>query len=330
MNKYDGFLFGNGLSLNLLNQLMTCVPSEKYYLMSVDSFLKALINRDLSEREQRKVFKLLYKKQSTENLKSYRKMQNAISRYYLKHDANIEYHLGVDLFQNDDCGYDYELIKTIFPFLYNIWHDILVEFIKFMGLDKRIKSFIASVNEHLQYDKYVFTTNFDRFFDDLCPEHLHGKFVLPFVKMDDLIFERIDKKSFMYKCIWGWNGVGKLYFINQYSTKQGYDQFFDFNFFFDSNIHMKNLLIYGLGFQKAGYMKKLSGEISKYKSVNIGGIVDEHILIRLQGLQTQKQLEYVTFTYYADSELKHFQELVDYYEIKRVIYKKSSEFVFTM
>jgi hypothetical protein len=330
MNKYDGILFGNGLTLNFLSQLRAHIPPDKHYLISIDSFLKAIINEELSEREQRKVFKLFYKKQSIDNLKFYEKMQSEIAKYYKKHDANIEYHLGVDLFQDADCRYNYPLMKSLFPFLYNIWHDILIDYINHMGLDSRIKSFIKSVDEYTNQDRFIFTTNFDRLFDGLNPDHLHGRFVMPFKKMDELIFKHIDDEEFLYKCIWGWNGVGKLNFIDQYRSIQGYNRLFDFKFFFGFNFHIKHLLIYGLGFQKAGYIKKMAEAMPKYNSVTIGGVVDEHVLMRLQGLQTQKQLDDVTFTYYAESELKHFEELVDYYDIKRVTYKKSSEFLFTI
>lgn len=38
--KYDGIIFGNGMTLNLFNQLKVHIPKEKQYLFSIDEFLK--------------------------------------------------------------------------------------------------------------------------------------------------------------------------------------------------------------------------------------------------------------------------------------------------
>ncbi len=330
MYKYDGFLFGNGMTLNLLSQLKTAIPLEKQYLIGIDDFLKSLIENKLSKREERQIFHLFYRKNDIENHKNFERLKDTVAQYYKAHDANIEYYLGVDLFQEDTCGYDYTLIKSIFPFLYNIWHELLIEYLYYLGLDKNIEIFMNTVNEYLNDKRYIFTTNFDRFADSLNPAHLHGKFVTPFKKCSDLVLKHIDESHFIYKCIWGWNGIGKLNFIDQYKKIIGYDNFFNFNFFYDSNAHVKHLLIYGIGFQISGYIEALSTVKPEYKKPTMGGVVDEHILIRLQGLQTQHQLEHITFTYYADSELQHLQELVELYGIKNVMYKKSSAFLFSI
>jgi hypothetical protein len=167
--------------------------------------------------------------------------------------------------------------------------------------------------------------------DKMCPQHLHGKFVMKYSKANELIFEYMDDGKFLYKCLWGWNGVGKLCFINDIKKINGYENYFDFSsFFFKKDFHIKHLLVYGVGFQKSGYIEDLSKYKPEYDAPVIGGIIDEHILLRISGLQEQKQLENVTFSYYVDNELVHFQELVEYFNIKNVNFEKSTKYHFTI
>ena len=41
---YDGILFGNGMSINLISQLRKYVPEEKQYLLNLDSFIKRALH----------------------------------------------------------------------------------------------------------------------------------------------------------------------------------------------------------------------------------------------------------------------------------------------
>lgn len=44
---YDSILFGNGLTINLLNQLKPFIPPEYSYLLTFDGFMSAFINGTL-------------------------------------------------------------------------------------------------------------------------------------------------------------------------------------------------------------------------------------------------------------------------------------------
>lgn len=328
--EYDGFLFGNGLSINLLYQIKDCIPQEKHYLLNIDDFLLSFIHNKLSSEEDNRIFYLFYDKCNIQNIKFYEQLKKCIAQYYETHNANIEYYLGVDLFRKKDCGYDYPAVKSFFPFLYNIWFDILQEFLKYQKVDLYISNFVNSIRTILKPNAGIYTTNFDRLMDKLSPYHLHGKFVKNFTKANELIFKYIDDEHFLYKCLWGWNGVGKLNFINDIRKTNGYETYFDVSFFFENDFHIKHLLVYGVGFQKSGYTEDLAKYKPIYSSPAIGGIIDEHILLRISGLQNQKQLENVTFSYYVDKELTYFQELAEYFNIKNVYFRKSTEFLFTI
>lgn len=328
--KYDGLLFGNGLSLNLIKQIEPFIKEEKRYILNIDTFLQAFVERRLSYREENRIFNIFYKNKDIRNLRHFEELRNAVAQYYKSHDANIEYWLGVDLFKEKTCNYDFPLIKSLFPSLYNIWHEIMIDYLTHTNISPLICSFNSSVMTVLSEQAKIYTTNFDRLFEDIKPKHLHGIFIKNYRKFEELILSFIDDKTFYYKCIWGWNGIGKWNYIEKIRNIPKHEIYFDFDFFFNPNIHISNLLIYGMGFQTSGYIDELSEEMPKYKQSTFGGIVDEHILVRLNGLQTQKQLDNITFAYYADKDLSRYQQLVSHFNLKNVSYIQSSILPFSI
>lgn len=50
---YNGIMFGNGLTLNLLNQIKEFIPHEKRYLLNINDFLNHWTNNKLTAREER-------------------------------------------------------------------------------------------------------------------------------------------------------------------------------------------------------------------------------------------------------------------------------------
>jgi len=330
MEKYDGFIYGNGLSLNLLQQLKPLVNKRKQYILNVDDFFKAFISKELSPKEENRLFLLLYKSKTIENQKYFEIMRNEIKTYYNVGNGNIEYCLGVDLFREKDCGYNFGFIQTIFPLLYNIWHEIVLDYLLYSKLDEPILNFENSVLSIFDEHPIIFTTNFDRFTDGLKPKHLHGIFISNIKKLEELIFLHINEKEFLYKCLWGWNGIGKLNFINKIKVVDGYEKYFDFDFFFSKDLKINNLLIYGIGFQTSGYINEISQVMPKYKNHTIGGIIDEHILVRLEALQQQGWLHNITFTYYSENDLEHYKSLSDYFNLQNVEYLSTHNFNFSI
>lgn len=327
--KYDGMLYGNGLSLNLIKQLELYIEQDKRYLLNINDFLKAFIDNRLSEREENHIFRVFFKLKNIKNRENFEKIRNVFSEYYKLHDANIEYWTGVHLFKDKKSSEELRYISTIFPSIYNIWHEIMIEYIEYKKLNTLIEIFEESIRLNLDKDAYVYTTNFDRLSEGLKPKHLHGFFKKGYKKYEELILASRNEKEYYYKCLWGYNGMGKIAFIQDIIKNiSGYEEFFDFNFFFDDNIYIKNLLVYGMGFQKAGYMEAISEKIHIYKKPTIGGIVDEHILLRLNALQLKDKLQNITFGYYSDKDLQHYRDISDRYELKRVNYIKTSSLPF--
>ena len=136
--------------------------SRKKYLLNIDDFLKAFIGGRLSHREEERIFNLLYKKKDIGSLKYFEAFRSAFSQYYKAHNASIEYWLGVDLFKENICGYDYPLIKSIFPSVYNVWHELVMDYFDFVKVSNLINSFNHSVAAVLSEKSTIYTTNFDR------------------------------------------------------------------------------------------------------------------------------------------------------------------------
>ena len=326
--KYDGILFGNGMTLNLLSQLKSQTIKQKRYLLDIDDFLKSYISNSISPREEERIFSLFYDQKCPKNIMYFNKIKKEIANYYMVHNSNIEYWLGKDLFMASHCGYNFSLIKTIFPGLYNIWHEIMFDYLFYSGQQPYIKNFSHSVKHVLDTDLYVFTTNFDRLLNDLCPQHLHGSFVSRYKKYREICFSFINEEEFYFKCLWGWNGIGKQEYIKNLKTIREHGDYFDFDFFFDENICVKNLLIYGMGFQISGYMSNLAQVNLKYKNPIHGGIIDDHILQRLRVMQSSRQLSNITFAYYSDKDKHHYEQLAALFNLRNVDYIPSQLFDF--
>lgn len=315
MNKFDGLIFGNGMTINLINQLKEKVDRKYLYLFNIDEFLMKLISNSLDYNIEKRVFKIFYDKETVENRKYFNKLKKELEKYYLNNNSNIEKILGRDMFTETD--YDLGGIKSIFPALYNAWFNILMDYCKNNSLDEYINSFYYDVKEILDSNCKVYTTNFDYLADNiLVPEHIHGRFISNLNKYNGICLCKRNDKEFYFKYIWGWNGIGKLGMINELTSVASSKYFFDFDFFF-KDIEIKYLLIYGLGFQRSGYItEEFLLKYPKYKQEGLEcSVIDEHILMRIKWMQNKDLLNSVTISYFLEEEKEYFKQLLDYYKI---------------
>lgn len=253
----------------------------------------------LSPREDRIVFRSFYENKEQLTLKFYSTIKEKFREYYQRHNGNIEYHFGSIFFEVEKADYDFGIIKDLFPAFYNVWYCILSEYLSYMKLKSYVNRFYNSVYGMLDSQTNIWTTNFDKFADSIIPVgHLHGEFVDSITKYTDIVLHMKNEKEFYFKYIWGHNGHGKMEFIKEYYQKPGYEEYFDFSFFMNENIKIKNLLVYGFGFQKSGWTEALGDYKDTYKKPFYGGIIDEHILFRIQSLQKNSKIENVTMSYY--------------------------------
>ena len=327
-DKFDAILFGNGMTLNLFYQLREYIKAEKQYLLDIDSFLKYLIEDKLTHREEQCVFKVFYRKNSHENNKNFSVIKDELRKYYQEGNANIEKIMGRALF--GEVNYNGGLIRTIFPILYNIWFDIVYQYIVHIGLEEYMKNFYTSIKQLVSKEALIYTTNFDYLADNyLEVKHIHGSFIKGVSNINEAILGAKNDKEFYFKYIWGWNGLGKLSVMEEIKYISNSDKYFNFDFFY-KDVEIDNLLIYGMGFQQAGYISEsFLEEYPQYRNnLSIGTVVDEHILIRIKGLQNLGKLNNVTISYHWEEEKEYFEMLFNTYEIQNVQYINTSEFAF--
>lgn len=304
--KYDGMLFGNGLTLNLLYQLKKEIPEEKRYLLNIDDFLKAWLKGGISQREERIIYSSIYGNKK-DKWKYFEIVKKELGTYYQEFDSNIEYTIGYLLFKKSE----YADIVRMFPALYNIWYIILKDYLEYLGLNEQINHFYQSVKDITGMPTYVFTTNFDLFAEMLNPQHLHGKFVTKMKTCNDVAYKVINSgENFYFRYIWGHNGIGKMNCIQLLSEYDDHQEYFDFDYFYDEKFEINNMLIYGMGFKKSGYIDDLKMQFKRYEEPVLGGIIDEHVLLRIKGLQTMKRLKHIDVTYFDEEEKIHLEKVL--------------------
>lgn len=324
--KYDGILFGNGMTLNLLQQLKPFVPQDKQYLLKIDDFLKCWIKGGITKREERIFYSSIYGNMP-DRWNFFDKLKSEMGKYYNKYKADIEYTLGALLFEETE----YKDIISAFPAIYNIWYIILRDYLEYLNLGPMIKEFYDSVNRETGYPQYIWTTNFDLFGETIEPEHIHGRFLAKMRKYEDIIYKMINNgESYYYKHIWGHNGVGKICSIKQLMQYPDYGDYFDFRYFFDNDVKMEKMLIYGMGFKKSGFIDDLKTAYPKYEKAAFGAIIDEHILMRVNAMQNLGLVNEIDITYFDDKEREHINEVLEIMMIKNYRLIQCSNFNFTI
>lgn len=325
--EYDAMIFGNGLTLNLLSQLKAYIPLEKHYLLAFDTFMASFINEQLPADLDHRIFFALYTQNSIANQKYYAEMKSIFRTYYHYCDGNIEKYFGLAEFQRNN-SFNYSAVKTYMPFFYNIWFCILDRMLIETHQRKRIHKFYTSVKNSLSPNASIYTTNFDLLADPfLSPKHLHGRFVQDLRTFGDCVWQR-EETEFTFKYLWGWNGLGKGIAIYEKQHNLGAKQLFDWDFFLNDQ-PITHVLIYGLSFQCSGFVTNdLIKAMPQYKQPQVGAFVDEHILLRLKGLQNKHTNLKVTFAYYDECILEHYHQVADVYDLKYTNFIPSAELLF--
>lgn len=328
--KYDGLLYGNGLSILLLSQLKQIALQKYTYEFSFNDFARQFAKGAISEREKRELSKLfdgLFNSRTVRN--SYDDYRQFISCVIEKDGVDFEQILGRDIIWDDkDEKARNTVLHSIYPIMYNYWGNNTVGLINSVFKKDYLLSFCKSVKSILTDNAYVFTTNFDAFTNHLKPRHLHGRFVDPLTCEKDLVYKFFgDNGDYFYKFIWGHNGVGKFNLIrSMHDLYCDCGKVFDWDFFYDDQIKIENLLVFGMGFKNSAY----SSAISPYdeQTIHEGFVIDDHILFRLNKLQEEGRLKAITFAYYSENEKGRYEKLAGIYGLRNIELIQSCEFDF--
>ncbi len=129
-------------------------------------------------------------------------------------------------FLQGNAAYDYSLMMSLFPYLYNICFNIVCKYLT-DNFESDIKKYYHSVKKSLKENPHVVTTNFDKYADFEIDnvQHIHGEFV-ELTSLDDLNYS-VKNEKIEYKTIWGHNGTGKQEAINV----RKHSKLYNFRFF---------------------------------------------------------------------------------------------------
>jgi hypothetical protein len=308
--EFDAVLFGNGLTLCYQKQIQSLIPEKYKHALYFDDYIEAIMNNSTTPREKNmllKMFKPGYNYSFDLILKELRKAKEEFGR-------GFEWTWG-KLITDPSHFADYKVIVDCLPILYNLWYCNLQSLINFLGIQGTQTTFAQSLRQYLQKDGRIFTTNFDGFFDVLCPEHIHGHFVKNLSNYRDLIWHKTSSDEFYYPFIWAPAEVGKMDMIEKFEQIMSNREYFNFDFF-HHQFRAHNMLIFGMGFSRAGYMEGLEEYDSKYGRYSFGSCIDDHIIIRLQHLQKSGFLGKVSFAYYDELSQRHYQKIISDYELQ--------------
>jgi hypothetical protein len=323
LNNYDTLIFGNGMTINLLGQLKGIIPIENHYLLSFNEFMIAFINDRLPQLYDEHIYRVLYKQNNKGYQSKYKFIKTEFKKFYNNGETNFEYYIGKNIFDKQIELSD-TYIRSLYPALFNIWLDILYNYIS-INYKPQISCFYKSVKDSLNCKNYL-STNFDYLADRyINVEHLHGK--MKKIGMFNDVVLKMDKKNTYYKTVWGHNGIGKLNTIIEYAKEKNCSAYFDFDFFLNDK-NYNNVLIYGMSFQRAGYITDdFISEFPDYENSNyIGTCIDDHIVIRLKALQDMNLVNKVSVCYHNETSYEHLNGLFIESGIKNLDFIKSSEF----
>jgi hypothetical protein len=315
---YDSLLFGYGLSLAVSKSLSSSLKitgRQKEYLY-FDTFFKAFITSNEHKRVYRDFLK--YFKITQESALAHRNTKIYLaSRLDEILSYGFERWVSKYLFSSDNpVGGDTKIYIYI---LYNYWaHVLYKELLVSSEAEKLYAKIGEKILQQIRNKEQIFTTNFDTFLDKyLHPHHLHGKFSLPLENITDLILY-LDGEKFEYGYLFGTNGIEKLSRLDKI-RKLTQDKY-KLDFFYNRNIDLGHLLIYGLSFGTAEFFTKdFLNKYPKYKDDFLMRSIDGHILIKLNERFQKKLLSKITLSYHTNQDLEYLKKMFSSIEVASIV-----------
>ncbi len=324
---YDSFLYGYGLTLAVSSRLSHTVeltPWQSKYLF-FSSFFRAFITSE----DHRKVYRDFLK---------YFEIDYEAARIH----ANTKEELASKLDEIEQYGFERWVSKNLFSkvdevdsdkkaylyMLYNYWgHLYSSEILINSKVQVQLDEISEWILQRIKTTEQIYTTNFDIVLDKyLNSQHLHGIFSLPLKDMSDIILAPYpDGKYFEYAFLFGTNGLEKLSRLDK--IRQLTQDRYKLDFFYNHNVDLGHLLIYGLSFGLAEFFtEEFLEKFPEHENGYLVRSVDGHILIKLNERFQKKKLSKITTTYYTDDDLKHLEYIFSMTDFCSIVdFKHSSE-----
>lgn len=320
---YDSFLYGNGLSLSILSKIKetTSSPLARYLDCSlfINEFARSQPHSKIL-REYSNLFTITKESQEVhaEALSTLGVCCDEIS------GLGFERWVSKYLFQKDRTS---KTTQTYIYMLYNYWYHVISrEIISSKAALNIISSYSSLINNLLENNCLIFTTNFDSLLDNnLSIQHLHGRFVVPLAKVNDIISHTYEDGTFEYRYLFGTSGLEKT--VRLKGIQKTFQHTYDLDFFYNTSLNLGSLLIYGLSFGKTEFMSdEFLDSNPDHKQLKLIMSVDGHIIEKLSIKHQAGQLTKITISYYSDADLANYNNIFQDSAIEHIIeYKHCDE-----
>jgi len=301
---YDSLLYGYGTTLATLGEISRKIKLSERQLayLYFDDFFRSFIHSDDHQKIYRdflKCFNLTWEVER--NLTTVKKVLSERSEEILSY--GFERWVSKHIFDKEK---KIESNERFFVYmLYNYWAHVLErEILSKKNVKNEIDSIANTIKSKIKNSGSIYTTNFDTFFDDILkPDHLHGSFSIPLLKEKQIrMFNYNNDENFEYGYLFGTNGIEKLSRINRIRKRQ--QDRYQLRFFYDEDLDLGHLLIFGMSFGKAEFMsEKFLNAYPDQEQFYLSRSVDGHILQKLNQKMEADKLQKITASYYNEEAL---------------------------
>lgn len=306
---YDSLLYGYGLTCFVFDKIDPFIsssnPCKKYF--SINTFLKEFLNAEKHKhilRDFNRYFEL-----SNETNEGHEEARN-----YLKSETDNILNYGFERWVSKNLFNKSNKIPkiadTYIYILYNYWYHLIhKEILSKPSIITELNLIGKKIIDSISDKSKIFTTNFDSILDKtLKPKHLHGRFIIPLDNIDQMIIPLKNEKEYEYSYLFGSNGFEKAQRIKEFPPES--QKFFDLDFFFNHNLYLGHLLIFGLSFSKTEIITTdFQKKYPQYENWYSVKSVDGHILLILKRMIDGNQIKKITISYYRKEELEYYREL---------------------
>lgn len=318
MEHFDSFLYGNGLTLHIFQQINERVVEKNKAFLYADQFVNYFLNLPIHSKLHR-IYNT-YFTMDHDVASNHRIAQNYIKSNIADiHKYGFEHWLGQKTFGNN---IEEQQAMTYLYLLYNYWYRLCYE--RILSYETQfLKQYSDTILKQLSNPSNIFTTNFDTILDEyIKPKHIHGQFKLSVMKASEIVCP-FNSRENGYYYLFGSNGYNKLHILNQHSLKK--TPTYDFSFFYDRNLFLGHLYIFGLSLSNSTIIpKELMTKKPEYKNFLLLNIIDGHIITQLKNMYKLKKLKKITISYYSEADKTHLLEIFKKSALKKILVLEST------
>lgn len=326
---YDSFLYGYGLNLAISHKIASVLPKRKTQYLFFNDFFHEFIAGD----ENLKIYKDFLKYFDIDS--NTIKMHEDTKRYLASKKEEISsygFERWVSKYLFDEKSKVTGTVKFYIYILYNYWaHIVNANILPTQQARIVLQEFADTISMELNDKNKTFTTNFDFFLDQyLSPHHIHGFFSLPLRNIKEIILPgTLTRKEFEYVYLFGTNGFEKLSRLDK--IRQLTQAQYQLDFFYDLDLDLGHLLIYGLSFGLGHLLpKEFLDQHPEYKEQFLITSVDGHILIKLSERYQKKKLSHITMSYHTNDDLEQLKYIISMTDLAPITEYKHSNEIFSL